>query len=455
MRGNLRAWALGLGVLAAGGCGRPAPHEILWGDLHTHSYDHCNPGGGDSTCHDTPVIRGGNRLTATPDRVAAYAKEVTQLDFYAVTNHLAVHMTPEFADSWKDELQAGRDAQGVVVFPGYEWTSQSGHLSVIFRDEASALPPSEVVPIAAPDADPLALWRLLREKGLDSGTVLTIPHHTARRVNNSETDWTRHSADDERRADHAEFSRLTELYSCHGCSEGFPPDAAFLRPHPLVEGGLILPMLESSGIETGFTAGSDNHQGTPGIQENTWPPGVSESLITLKGLEQLHYPGGLVGVLVTSSPGDAAGDTRARIWDGLRACRTIATTGPKVGLAVSLEKADGTHWLGSRVRGPLEGTLRVEAWLPDPSTQPAVKRDPARRTLHLEDAQIVVNGSLASRIPIAGDALDTSVKLDSLVRSLPAMVYVRLEATQQETRGEKELTRPHRVWSSPIYLTAD
>ncbi len=127
--------------------------QILFGDTHVHTTNSA-----DAFMYSLPLIHGATGAFP-PAYACDYARFVSQLDFYFLTDH-AESFTPE---QWRDAIssvqQCNRlagDAENpdLVAFIGWEWTQVGataeqhfGHHNVLFKDDAFELLPKR--PVAA------------------------------------------------------------------------------------------------------------------------------------------------------------------------------------------------------------------------------------------------------------------------------------------------------------------
>jgi hypothetical protein len=136
---------------------RHSPGPILFGDLHVHTTYSV-----DAFSRALPLILGADG-TRPPTDACNYARYVSQLDFFAITDH-AEEITP---DNWRKTLDALRlcalvggagVVPDVIPFAGFEWSqvggtaeSHWGHHNVIFKTLAPEDVPAR--PIRAPASD--------------------------------------------------------------------------------------------------------------------------------------------------------------------------------------------------------------------------------------------------------------------------------------------------------------
>jgi hypothetical protein len=127
------------------------PKQILFGDMHVHSTYSV-----DAFRFSLPLIQ-GSRGAFPPADACDYARYVSQLDFYWITDHAEAY-TPQH---WKDSVEAIRQCNAVsgdpqnpdlVAFVGWEWTQMGetskdhyGHHNVFFRDTAPDKIPSRPI----------------------------------------------------------------------------------------------------------------------------------------------------------------------------------------------------------------------------------------------------------------------------------------------------------------------
>lgn len=141
--------------------GVEAPKQILFGDMHVHSTYSA-----DAFRFSLPLLK-GSRGAFPPADACDYARYISQLDFYWITDH-AESYTPQH---WKDSVEAIRqcnavagdsDTTDLVAFVGWEWTQMGmtakdhyGHHIVFYRDTAPDKIPAR--PIAASGSATTAL----------------------------------------------------------------------------------------------------------------------------------------------------------------------------------------------------------------------------------------------------------------------------------------------------------
>lgn len=256
--------------------------QIFWGDLHSHAAD---------------------SFDATGCTPYEYARDVSLLDFYALTEHCE-RLAPGAWERLCRRAEAYYEPGRFATFPAYEATFDApwGHHNVYFRG------PTESDPFGSTDGTLIDLWARL-----SPGEAMTIPHHTGVVFSqlakgqipggvSPAVDWTFH---DER------FRRTIEIYSGHGQSEFYDPafdlsyESSDFSTNTSAAGPHYARDAWELGRVLGVIASSDNHHAQPGRSEL-----------------------GLAAVCASEL-------TRDAIFDGLLERRTYATTGSRMLLEVS------------------------------------------------------------------------------------------------------------------------
>ncbi|MCW5771878.1 MAG: DUF3604 domain-containing protein, partial [Rhodospirillaceae bacterium] len=221
----------------------------------------------------------------TPDRFFAFARDFAGIDFVAHSaNDFQVTdaLYAELRDLVRDYDAPGR----FVPFLSYEWsgnTPNGGDFNIIFKGEDGPLMRSSYwllseSPDPALERPTIAdLFRSLR--GRDD--VVAIGHVGGRRANLDFFD--------------PEFVPVIEICSAHGWFEWWAREAI------------------ARGLKVGFGGGSDDHSCRPGA---------------VRPFGHFGSRGGMLGVWARDC-------TRDAIWEGLKARRTIATTGDRVVMSLS------------------------------------------------------------------------------------------------------------------------
>lgn len=203
--------------------------HVYWGDLHRHSMvSRCTAG-----------------LEPSLDDYHAFAKDVSEYDFWALTDH-AEHSTAYQWSLTKKLADVFNIPGSFVTMHGFEWTSGSGHQNVIYGDVDRDAPiySAQIADTNTPDK----LWREL-ERQLPTYPVITIPHHPGSAM--EAFDWSYY---DER------FMRLVEIFqACRGNYEGAH---AFRRYRDAADGsGFVVDGL-SMDRRFGLIASSDHGNGS-------------------------------------------------------------------------------------------------------------------------------------------------------------------------------------------------
>jgi hypothetical protein len=275
----------------------PIDEQIYWGDLHAQSKYH---GPGASS-------------VGTPDELYRYAREITHLDFLAITDDVA-----PLSEGWK-ELQEAAIRHYVpgkfVPFKAFEWCSKRyGHRNTIFADVEIEDNYSRQLF----DGTIENFWEFFREKN-----VLIIPHHTF-----LWTDWKFHDSD---------LEPLVEIHSCWGTSE-YPGNPSW--DHSIKQGGGVQAAL-SLGYRLGIMASSDTCAGLPG-----------RSVANSERWDFHKEKGGLTAVYAPEL-------TRSAVFDALRRRRTYGTTGVRIILDFTLNNCPmGSQYAWS---GDIPIELRIKA----------------------------------------------------------------------------------------------
>lgn len=266
------------GILEKGGipikCSKTEEeYKIYWGDIHAHS-----------------TLSDGKQ---TPDFIYNWAKNVANLNFFALSDHNWALNNDKIATLKQKAKQYHKPGKFVTFF-GFEFApglrrgayGRPNHKNTYFLnvDENT----EGLKPLFRPEGveDPNAFWNLLEGR-----TAITIPHHTGLPYDTYfGTNWGYH---------HEKMQRLVEIFSHWGNSERY--DA----PYPLPQrqkGNFVIDALKR-GYRLGFIGSSDDHSGHPGTNYKSGH----------------HNVIGLAAVYSKSL-------TRNGLWDGLWNRRTYATT---------------------------------------------------------------------------------------------------------------------------------
>jgi hypothetical protein len=130
--------------------------QILFGDTHVHTTNSA-----DAFMYSLPLMYGA-RGAFPPAFACDYARFISQLDFYFLTDHAESYTPKQWQDAIRsvqhcNRLAGDKFAPDLVAFIGWEWTQVGataeehyGHHNVLFKDDDFALLPKR--PIAAAGA---------------------------------------------------------------------------------------------------------------------------------------------------------------------------------------------------------------------------------------------------------------------------------------------------------------
>jgi hypothetical protein len=321
-------------------------YQLFWGDLHNHN--------------------AVGYAKGSLERSIEIARE--HLDFFAFTGHASWHDMPVMpgerhmhwvkgfeahSKHWPKTRGLMKEANSdrFVSLLGYEWHSSTfGDYCLIF--------PEDQPDLFLPDhAEKLLAFAKTKQ-------ALAIPHHVGYKLGWRGYNW---ECFDPR------VSPVVEVFSEHGCTMS---DRA---PYPMIlhsNGGRSVPQtIEyqlAQGKRFGFVASTDDHFGYPGA-----------------------YGEGLVGVWAEQL--NAAG-----IFEAIRARRTVAVTGDRIALAVTLND----HPMGSEIPYEPDRSLEVEVQGPD----------------SLEMIELLRNGRTIRRF-FPEDLISSTLKLPGRMGSLVRPVH--------------------------------
>lgn len=212
--------------------------NIYFGDLHTHS-NYSND------CIER------EKMEMEPDMMYSYGKNVSMLDFMAVTDHHQpwdIERNKIGREKWEKTVYFADEHNKpgeFVAFPGFEFRDPRGDTAVVFCDA----PTYERIDNPG-FTDVRKLW-----DGLNGLNYITIPHFH----NPGSLD-----ADEWYECPYEGIEPVLEIYSCHGSYEA---EGAMERRIPLIKrfrkdrnGHYFL----KNGYRYGFTCNSDGHKGNPG-----------------------------------------------------------------------------------------------------------------------------------------------------------------------------------------------
>ena len=155
--------------------------QILFGDTHVHTTNSA-----DAFMYSLPLMHGA-RGAYPPAYACDYARFISQLDFYFLTDHAESFTPRQWQDSIRSVQQCNRLAgdpanPDLVAFVGWEWTqvgataeAHYGHHNVLFKDDAPALLPRR--PIAAGGAGVATVAARSKKSRLPAALGWIDPRH--------------------------------------------------------------------------------------------------------------------------------------------------------------------------------------------------------------------------------------------------------------------------------------
>jgi hypothetical protein len=264
----------------------PGEEHLYWGDLHAQSEYHVMH----SQKKDSRQVGWSKGISCgTPDDVYRYARDVSLLDFVAITDQGANTGT-----GWQILQEKAIEyyrAGEFVTFKSYEAGSPVGHRNVYYRGDE--IEPTQTTTTF--NYMPETLYSHYRGRK----DVILVPHHVK-----AWTDWQYHDPD---------LEPIMEIYSCWGQSED---PSLELWNKGMTPGAGAWEAL-ARGYRLGMIASSDNHVGMPG---RSYPHD-----------RQVHtpFPGGLAAIWAPEL-------TREALFDALRNRRCYGTTGARIVLRFSI-----------------------------------------------------------------------------------------------------------------------
>ena len=278
-----------------------APYRLYWGDLHNHN----SVGYAQGSIERTYDIARGHL------DFLAFTPHAQWHDMPAMPNNAHLTWVKGFAalrDNWEKVRRLAHDSNRpgeFVSLLAYEWHSS------FFGDYC----------LYYPDEGPLAYFDDVRklQRHAQAANALIIPHHLAYRQGLRGANFNFFDPS---------VSPILEIYSEHGLSEQDRGGRDYITHS---NGGRwtrnTLRAFLRKGLRAGVIASTDDHLGYPGA-----------------------YGEGLAGVYAPEL-------TRAGLFEALRARRTIAATGDRIGLVFRLNG----RWMGSSLAHTRHRELTVEA----------------------------------------------------------------------------------------------
>ncbi len=275
--------------------------RLYWGDIHGH----------------TDLSDG----TGTPEFAYYYAREISCLDFAAVTDHDQWLSTTHIEGYSLDKAAANRynDPNDFVTIVAFEWAViGTGHINVYYKNDDGLM----YTTLQKEYDDPYKLLTALKEwKDEDPDRdVIAIPHHTTSSANYY--DWSYDWRDID-----PELMPCVEIYSVHGSGEMTEEDGN-LYPLSYMKGayydlgeGYNVQSALAMGYRLGFMASGDVHDARLGhslLQIDNY--GTTHPYATLEPFRAcLPLPNGLTGCWAEEL-------TRDEIFSSIKSRKVYATT---------------------------------------------------------------------------------------------------------------------------------
>lgn len=365
--------------------------ELFFGDLHAHASV--------SPCYwkDCPEC--------SPDDFFHYAREISGLDFVALTDH-DHGLSDETWEAVQMAVCHHYDPGRFVTFLGYEWTNNRfGHQNVYFSGDRGPL-----IRARGKDGDfiaPTQLWEQWEAQGVEA---ISIPHHTG--VSQFPADWTFH---------HPQFQPVSEVTSLWGNLLSFQSQEQ-TRISNLLPGRFVSEALED-GYRLGFVGGSDSHDcrpGNPTFGGRIKPNVVEGQMMGHNVLAPPNVPH--LGDDTCNTRGLtatwASELTRPALWEAIRRKHTYATTGARIAMRVTM----GDALAGDRVS----------------TANPSMTVDIVGTYL-IHDVTVVANNRPIHQVSPDSDRI--SFRYSIPAEFPPGFVYVHV----RQRDG-------HQAWTSPFWL---
>ena len=298
------------------------PYGLYWGDIHSHSGGHT---GADGCGH------------GSVDENYIYARDVSNLDIYALTDHDWQLTSPAMWQQRQEKALSYYQPGEFVTFSAYEWscrgaTRHYGHRNIYYLTDDQPF-----FSYKDENSDtPAKLWAAFERLGTE---VISIVHHPSLARIAFNQNWEYHNP---------KFEPVAEIFSVWGSSERYDgPDRSTFSDH--VPGTFLVDALRR-GHRLGFIASSDSHDGHPGSAE-AW---------TGLALRPKPYGSGLMAVYAEEL-------TREAVVDALRRRRVYAVTGARILLGFWVaghfmgEETHLKHGDRPEIRAMIEGTFSLES----------------------------------------------------------------------------------------------
>jgi hypothetical protein len=393
-----------------------------WGDIHSHT-----------TYSNDALEKAG--CTLTPEDACTFARDVSLLDFAAITDHAENGAPGQYTqEKWNNMIAQEKSitsSRPFVIFPGFEYTKNTvrtdgtGHKNIICYD-FDHLPQrgygSDVYSL------PTDLWNYLNSTSA-SGYYISIPHHPAKGADYDNpvipmnTDWSEAYIS-------ADLQPLVEIYSRHGSSESALCNDE--RVNDFKENCSVEAALSSwlsthnPGYKLGIIGGTDTHYGKPGdVQE------ISSNVDARLG----YFTGGLASVWVNSVD-------RQSIWNGLKGKNCYATSGARI-------KLEFTGKLGTDLV-PMGGTITHKTSLSNSHYgQVNLHIFAQGEGKKITRVQIFKNGTIL----YDKSENNVTVHIDYQDNLKEDYAYYRVKVWQENNSNSLSNNIPYeRAWSSPLWV---
>ena len=314
--------------------------------------------------HDQELLQQLRGLTTIEDKNAWFMKYVIENNRSDIPSHPPFFAGTETIQSaWQMTVNAAEEHNEPGKFSAlvaFEWSGapRGGnlHRNVIFRDAFVPDMPVSYIDVNREDG----LWDWMATQEALGMKAIAIPHNSnaSKLMMFSEGNAAGDPIDLEYARTRAHFEPLIEIMQIKGNSEvhrkfwaadefsdfenadslanysGRTLDKRNYVRHALIEGLAYDQKLGANPYPLGFVGGTDNHKGMPSdVEENDWngSHGIEDGDVERRRTEDVTgwadirdiNPGALTGVW-------AIENTRAAIWDAMRAKETFATSGPRI-----------------------------------------------------------------------------------------------------------------------------
>lgn len=314
--------------------------------------------------HDQDSLKALRHLTDIDEKHVWFQKYVIENNRSDVPEHPPFFAGPETTQSaWQMTIDAAEeynDPGKFTAFVAFEWSGapQGGnlHRNVIYRDAFVPEMPVSYIDINREDG----LWEWMRQHEAKGVKALAIPHNSnaSKLMMFAPVKADGDPIDLEYARTRAHFEPLIEIMQIKGNSEvhrnfwqadefadfenadslanfsGRNLDERNYVRHAVIEGLAHEQILGANPYKLGFVGGTDNHNGLPSdTEESDWngAHGAEDGSIERRRTADVTSwakirdinPGSLTGVWATEN-------TRAAIWDSMRARQTFATSGTRI-----------------------------------------------------------------------------------------------------------------------------